>query len=69
MATVGPDQAELDSYVDLGESTMGGSVAGVKPMYSFAAWGAPFGNWRSYAARGRANIKGWLAELVAGGDS
>jgi len=30
MATVRPDQAELDSYVDLGIGSMGGSVAGVK---------------------------------------
>jgi hypothetical protein len=30
MATVGPDQAGLDSYVDPDEPSMGGSVAGVK---------------------------------------
>ena len=30
MATVGPDQAGLDSYVDPGDASMGGSVAGVK---------------------------------------
>jgi hypothetical protein len=30
MATVRPDQAGLDSYVDPGKTNMGGSVAGVK---------------------------------------
>ena len=32
MATVRPDQAGLDSYVNPGEASMGGSVAGVKAI-------------------------------------
>jgi len=32
MATVRPDQAGLDSHVDPGDASMGGSVAGVKAI-------------------------------------